>query len=358
MNACLRFAVFLLVLLAFPAQATVYCIRDLTELGTALSAVQNNQQDDEIRIRTGNYIVPLGTNFAASVSDGRNLAISGGWEGSNNTCATQLPKAAYTTLRRNGSDIGRLLQLSGGSATGTQISVSNLSFVNGQPPVGGDGGCLLMNSLGQVLRLERVLLLGCLAPGGDGGGAYLAGPQLRVVGNAVAENEATRGGALYLQVTGNEGRAYVNSNSIIENTAAGLAGQAGGLQLAVAPTAQVFMTNNLFWSNSAGTDRYDIKIESGEVLSFHDHFNTASGSFLFAPVNRTFGDARLTPPDNLVPQYDSPCRDSGDDAAPGGMPAIDLDGNPRPLGSGYDRGAYEVIPPDPIFANGFQTPTR
>ncbi|HVH33404.1 MAG TPA: hypothetical protein VM847_04745 [Tahibacter sp.] len=117
------------------------------------------------------------------------------------------------------------------------------------------------------------------------------------------------------------------------------------------------MTNNLFWSNSAGTDRYDIKIESGEVLSFHDHFNAASGSFLIPPFNRTIGDPKLTPPDNLIPQYDSMCRDSGDETAPGGMPAIGLAGNPRPLGSGYDRGAFEVVPPDAIFANRFETPT-
>ena len=40
-------------------------------------------------------------------------------------------------------------------------------------------------------------------------------------------------------------------------------------------------------------------------------------------------------------QVGSPARDSGL-AVGSGVPAQDLDGNPRPNGSGVDRGAYEM----------------
>lgn len=49
----------------------------------------------------------------------------------------------------------------------------------------------------------------------------------------------------------------------------------------------------------------------------------------------------------------SPALDSGAPGQTGGFPAQDLDGNPRVLGTVIDRGAYEALPGDLIFYDGF-----
>jgi hypothetical protein len=49
----------------------------------------------------------------------------------------------------------------------------------------------------------------------------------------------------------------------------------------------------------------------------------------------------------------SPALDSGAPGQPDGFPTQDLDGNPRVLGTAIDRGAYEALPGDLIFYDGF-----
>lgn len=67
------------------------------------------------------------------------------------------------------------------------------------------------------------------------------------------------------------------------------------------------------------------------------------------------GDPLFTDPGagNYRLESTSPAVDIGDNTPPGGLGALDLDGNPRLLGPGVDAGAYERT--DELFSDGFET---
>ena len=98
------------------------------------------------------------------------------------------------------------------------------------------------------------------------------------------------------------------------------------------------ITNCILWSDSPG----EISGNGSAAITCCDIRGgyTGSGNISDSPsfVNPDAGNYRL--------RGDSPCIDKGGSNAP----ATDLDGNPRPIGAGYDMGAYElfdVIPPQP-----------
>lgn len=357
MSSPCRLALFLILLLPlWPAQAVVYCVHDVTELTTALDAAGDNQQDDEIRIRSGDYAAPVGIPFIASVTDARSLHISGGWSGSNGACSTRIENATATELRRTDSGNGRIFYIAGGSAAGATITLSNLLLFNGQSISGFAGGCLFMGSSGQPLRVERVIALGCRATSADGGGMYLSGPQLTVTGSLFRGGQANRGGGLYLQVNGSNGVANVVNNTFFGNAAL-QSGQGSGLQILTSAGAQANLANNILWNNDAQSGRADLNIEAGSLaVSSFDHIDRYSGSFAIPPIGTTSGDPAFQSTATPIPRQESVCRDSGLATPPGGAPTVDLLGKARPQGAGLDRGAYEFVPPDSIFADGFSPP--
>lgn len=355
MHTRLWFTALLLFFSVFPALAAQFCVRSAAELSTALTTAQDNQQDDEIRLRSGTYLLPTGTVFTALVTDNRGLTISGGWGGATETCTGQSSNALNTILQRSAGTPGRVMFLRGGSAVTTEISIRNLSMKYGEAPINGTGGCLDMQSQGQMLRLERVLLQDCLAPLGDGGGAYLSGLQIKVLGNLVQNSEAKRGGGLYVRVGSGSGDAYINNNTVTANMAVGQSGQGGGLQVFVDGGAQASLANNIAWNNSTGTDRYDVKVEgSGSTSSGNDHIDELGGTFTTGAVNRTTGSPGFVAVQDFRLTAASPCRDSGQAAAAGGVTPLDLVGALRPQGARVDRGAFEFVVSEAIFRGDFE----
>ncbi|MCQ4167367.1 choice-of-anchor Q domain-containing protein [Tahibacter harae] len=353
MNLPARFALLFLALPAAPLQAAVFCVNDNAGLVTAVGAVGTNQQSDEIRIRRGTYETPLGAELQALLTDNLGLTISGGWSGDNGACTTRINDAAATVLRRGYLDSGRVLVLKTYDQPAAEISLSNLTLADGFNT--SDAGCLWMVSNRPLLSVERVIFTGCISAG-DGGGAYLLGPRVRLFGNLFRENGAARGGAFFLDVSGNGSRADVSNNTAIANVNLA-SNQAGGAHLvAQSITSQVSLNNNIFWNNATSAYSYDLRIESGSpVYSFYDHIDRVAGIFANVPLGRTSGDPQLESIANPVPRQDSISRDSGYDTAVGGLPAIDLRGVPRPTGLHMDRGAYELVPPpDAIFATSFE----
>lgn len=349
----LALSVLLLALPCASLQAAVFCVKDNAGLETAVGAVGSNQQSDEIRIRRGTYEAPVGARLEAYLTDNFGLTISGGWNGDNGACTTRTNEAAATVIRRAYLDSDSLLNLKTYDQPAAEISISNLTLADGFNS--GDAGCLWMASNGPLLAVERVIFSGCAAAG-DGGGAYLIGPRIRLFGNLFRENGAARGGAFYANVTDNNGRADVSNNTAIANVNLAT-NQAGGAHLVTQSiNAKIFLNNNIFWNNATSAYSYDLKIETGSaVYSFYDHIDRVAGVFANVPLGRTTGDPQLESIANPVPRQDSISRDSGYDTAVGGLPAIDLRGVSRPAGLHMDRGAYELVPPpDAIFANNFE----
>ena len=92
-----------------------------------------------------------------------------------------------------------------------------------------------------------------------------------------------------------------------------------------------------------GTGIYFTRAHYAKLAGTPDFNNTPStGDPRFAGVY----DARLS--------IDSPLIDSGVANPAGGVGTFDADGKQRVRGTGVDVGAFEYVPPDSIFRNGFE----
>ena len=162
---------------------------------------------------------------------------------------------------------------------------------------------------------------------------------LSLVNNIFQGNTCTNGGGF------DGGGCWIRSATnvnFINNTVFGnrASDDGGGIYLE-APIIHAY--NNIIWGNTAGDSGADIFVASGgtEKLLFNNNVHDISGLFDYSGNNldvaplfmdQSRGDYRL--------RANSLCINAGTNGAPG-LPAMDLDGNPRIGGGTVDMGAYE-----------------
>jgi hypothetical protein len=298
------------------------------------SALRGAADGDEIWVASGTY--------AGGVVVASDVALYGGFAGVENSRDNRDWRANPTII--NGGAGVVTFQDAGAHAALDGFTIQN-------------GGGVGVACSGRLARIANNTIVGATAASnGPGQGiACYNNAYPAIVHNVIHDNAefgiyAAQAGfsAIGNLVTGNGGGIgcdVFSTAQIINNTVADNAG--AGIRAAYYSTVQ--LGNNVVAFNQTGVMN-DASRPSAVTLNANDVFGSTSGDYsgvanpagangnigqdpLFA--DRTAGDYRLTLP--------SPAVDAGADAfTPEGQ--TDLDGNPRPLASHVDMGAFEFVP--------------
>ena len=130
--------------------------------------------------------------------------------------------------------------------------------------------------------------------------------------------------------TGASASFTLNNNTVFNNGV--------GCGVDVTPTANLVAYNNIIYGNTGPELFTDTQVTSFLVD------NVIDSHVYDGPVIQTgtlTGDPKLNGTFHPIESPPSPVINSGDNDVPGGLPANDLDGSPRVVGSTVDRGVYE-----------------
>jgi hypothetical protein len=338
----IRFLALAMVLFATHAHAELYCVTTNTQLMNAIASAQGGGAS-QIRMRTGTYL--LATNQATpalSIVDTSDLSISGGW---NTGCTAQTASSPDQTIL-NALSSGRLLDIEYPTGSSHEISFSMLSFRGGMSSSPLSAGCVYAESLaGSNARLifELVSFRGCTNSGGSAALRVDLDGVLFALRSSVASGNSYSGNNIFLRGLG--GSTFTVTNNTITSSS-NVTG--AGIYLAGLATDFFRLSNNIVHANGP----FDLFVESNVfALLNNNHIGVTSVIPVGVTVNAmSTGDPGFVT-GSLHLKADSPARNSGLNAAPGGLPTTDFSLNPRILGGQVDRGAYEF---DGFFANGFE----
>ena len=350
---------------------------------------------DVIKVAAGTYTdIHVRNSITQVVYISETVSIQGGYTTTNWT--TPDPEANPTTLDAQGQ--GRVLYV----AYGRQATVEGLRITGGDATAGGGAANPYAPYPGGGVRSDGTLILrnnwvfGNVAYDGEGGGVSAHGDNDVISGNVIYANTARFGGGIVV----NDGdNATLSGNVIVSNTAAGfMGGRGGGIFIGgndVTLINNVIANNHISPGDFAGGSGIYFSYASARLLhnsiinnqgaagsgiGVGDFFDAGSSSVALTNtlvVSQSVGiDVGGSVPNtvtvNGVLWYDTPVTVSqsttatvtvqnqytGDPAfAPDGYHltaasaaidkgvdagiTVDIDGEPRPYGQGYDLGADE-----------------
>jgi parallel beta-helix repeat protein len=310
------------------AKADLFCVQDASELTTALGISLVIGGSNEIRLRTGNYVMPGGyRNDVLSPFTG-SLTISGGW---NSGCSNQNFDPASTVIQGQGN-AGSDWYLEALAS----VTVKNLTFLE-------TGGLFLRSvtcqSSGQSYRVGRVRMIDSVEA--EFNSASLAFDSrchsVRAENNLIVGSEVD--GIVY--------SCWGSSTIHLVNNTVRDVGRFAFLGQVI--SGDVCSSNSIggngLFNNILGDIRL-IELTPRAHNNFYSSLSTSNGGGFFSgSADNLTGDPQLD--GNYRPiEPGSPAINSGTDNVPGGLPATDIEGNSRIIGGIPDRGAYEssVVP--------------
>jgi hypothetical protein len=329
---------------AAASHAHTFCVGTAAALQSALTAASDNgandNEDNTIEIVRGTYSTTGNGNAEFGYNNqttARKLDIGGGY---TTGCVAHIDIPTLSIL--DGGGTTRVLE---SESTAGDVSLRYLTLQNGNTSESGGG--LLMNSFtganGPIIVEYNIIQ-------NNHSSADAGGFEIAVEGSATLhfENNLVVGNRADLDLAGGEmidygAGTFIVNNTISGNTVTGNPMNTGGGMGLSTGNADT-LSNNIFWGNSG----YDLETAgSGVVLMNNDIGNPVPSGNGNLSVDPRFGGGG-----NYQLAATSPLLGMGTTTPVGGLPTIDLNGNPRSYNGLVDMGAYEHG--DEIFGDGFE----
>jgi hypothetical protein len=333
-------AMFALAALAMHTQAAfadtpTICVTSNDELGSALRLAQSSAVSIQLMVGTYDLKSTIWNGGAAASTTPKFSAgssLNGGFL--NATCTSQNIERDNTIITDSGSAPKDGFQILGNATIqGITFHLSNGISISADS----DSNAGLVS--GSQLALRRNVFTQTVGNGFPALSLFwndtaASNGVIRLVNNLVYENSSTTGtGAVQLFVLGGKPTFEAINNTIDNN-----GGMMQGLVLQVGSAVPVYAYNNILFGNG-GLD-LDITASTNVTLGSntvgtHSYTNSA------LVTGAKSGDPKLDSNYEPITSPISPSINTGVSSVIGGLPATDLPGNPRQIGSEPDRGAYE-----------------
>lgn len=334
---------FLLIAVALSTSAAhgaVFCVGDSAALKTALDIVQNNGQDNQIKVQHGTYFI----GYTMSPISPHALNVLGGFDP---TCSKMSGNAADTLLLPESSE-NQVFNL----FVGGNLHVANLHFHGFDGGAYTDSVLFIAASGASALLIENVIVDGCSNAETTAALDVMAqSPAATITLRNILVHDNTAPVALQLggpiDFQGNpEPHADIalSGVTVVKNSGIGI------LIQPLANSSLALLSNSVSFGNSGA----DVVVPHAPIRSEANDIGSVS------PGQGAF-TSTLQANDSVNPQLDSqfrplsgsPLVDSGI-AINGITPDFDLRGCPRTQGQTLDRGAVESGNScDTLFHNGF-----
>ena len=227
--------------------------------------------------------------------------------------------------------------LSGNTVRGNRASTAS----------NGSGGGVVISEGGPYVLSSNTIVgnTATLSPTADGRGGGLMvlwGDSFTLTNNLVANNQAnTEGGGLWFDGDSSDDPAAgrLLHTTIAHNTA----GNGGGQGVYVGPYTTLAFTNTII----AGHHSVGISVTAGSTVTlaatlWHNYgLDTGGEGTIISSTNVSGYPAFVNP---TARDYHLTAASAAIDQGVNAGVTTDIDGNPRPVGIGYDIGAYEYLP--------------
>ena len=314
---------------ASSAHALTFCVNDVATLESALSfSTTFAAEPITIKIVQGTYLASTNWNYSFAPP----TTIQGGYTAQ---CASRVVNAANTTIDLQGRQI-ILAQLA--ASPQALLEVQGITFTNGGRLVfragqdGGDDGSVKLSQL----RLSHF-------SGGTQAAIYLDTYSNTLSLQNVLMDHLSSNSACAVDVVSRD-----DANVVINHMTADLPIGKDFCFADLGSSTEFFISNSILWNSDGGNSFFSDNSNSQDSLfSFVNsvfrglNFTGSTPSI----QNQINADPRGLDPANgnyrLKATPLSPAINSGEIVVLGGLPATDIEGNPRFVGSRPDRGAYE-----------------
>jgi hypothetical protein len=337
--------------LATNALANTYCPQSAAQLSMALADAGNggahNGQNNIIHIGAGT-LTTTGVAFFFGTTSGADLTIDGGW---NSACTVQSPSPGTTVL--DGGSLTQVLSIStNGNLTVMHLTIRHGSYVGGAGSGAGSGAAIALNGANAnaiVIVSSNVVRDNTSSVDGGAGLAISGSGTVTVEDNLFTGNSSTTVAALSVNLT--LGTAYLTNNTITNNTNST---NGSAITSIGSSSATGFVSNTISYANQ-GPSIKDFHLDgTGTVQFVHSDYASIDGTPAAGTGNFTNVDPKFVSAADYHLRDFSPLLRAGTATPMGGLPAMDLEGNPRSSAGKVDLGAYQNV--YLIFANGFDPP--